>query len=194
MVGVHHELRFLGGHGAGDGRLRRNAEARERPLVRRRDSLRRGGRGVYHRRRGALHRPRHRPELHLHVAARAASRDRWLAHDALVFHSEWRDPGRDVMALVALRPARHGARRQRACVRQRGGPQRGRSTHRARRGDPDSRLRVRLHDAGLRFDHGAVGQVGQQPVRRVLLHGELPRRAHDAGNPRDCAAKDDGSV
>src|SRR3989442_15955971 len=69
---------------------------------------------------------------------------------------------------------------------------RGPRPDRPRGGDAHRRVRVRLQPARVRTDDVARPQVGEQPVRRFLLYGQLPRRADVARGARRHAAPADG--
>src|SRR5207245_1336550 len=86
-----------------------------------------------------------------------------------------------VLALRAPRPgARHARARRGAAVRPPGEPR----PHQPRGRHPHRRVRLRAQPARVRPDDVARAQVGEQPVWRVLLYGELPRGPHGARSGR----------
>src|SRR5213080_795237 len=172
MAGVARQLHVLDRAGAGAGRVRRDPETRQGTLVRTRHPARRSGGRVPVALAGVVPGAGRRPGAHLRLAARAASRSGELADGEVFLRTERPDLSAPRVVVVAVRAARRGTRHPRAGPGRPAGGSAGRPRcHHARRGRPGRLLRVRLQPAGVRPDHVARAQMGEQPVRRVYFMG-----------------------
>src|SRR2546430_4527256 len=129
---------------------------------------------------------------HLQLAARAASRAGRLAHVEVFLPADRPDLPAPRLAVVAVRAARPGARYPGARRRPPRRPARRPGRDLARGGVARGRLRLRVQPAGVRAGDVARPQMGEQPVRRVLLHGELPRGVDGARGAGARGAAADG--
>src|SRR2546422_2447984 len=180
VASLARELHVLDRAGAGTGGLRRDAEARQRALVWGGDPARRGGGRVSVGFTGVVPGADRRPGAHLRLVARAASRSGGMAHGEAFLRAQRPDLPAPHLVVVAFRAARHGAGPPGARRGPARRPARRPGHHHPRGGVARGRLCVRIQSVGVRVGDVARPQMGQQLVRGVLLHGELPRRVDGA--------------